>query len=443
MVADTRKIRDYPSMNNVENDGESVLSTDRKICVPILPSDEGRILESALEYRYRIQGLAREILGDRDKRLKYCLRRNRPGTEAVEVRRDPDAATSHFRNLELCSRVWTCPVCSARIANKRREELSESLAAAKLLGLHAVLVTYTLRHSWRDKLETLLSGLISSLGAFKSGRGWQDIKAEYGIVGGIRVLEPLYGENGWHPHFHELIIMDEHLSPQECSGLRKWLADRWMHCLKKFDLDTSFAYGVHVTNADSKIAAYIAKYGREPIEKEYGIEHEIANAGSKTGSHDLLTPFQLLESYDIGDKRAEGLFIEYAEAMSRRHQLVYSKGLRALLKLPELVADEQLPLIEDEAPALYTAVEIDQINWTRVLLFDLRGALLWLVAVGDWTTLRALLRKYQIHAEIHTEPPAEQIDPLIADIAAARASAAEVPKNILLFDLPPIKARYE
>lgn len=424
------------------SEGNSLLGSDRKIRVPKLPGDEQRIIESPSENRYRLQGLAREILGDKDKRLKECLRVQRPGAEHVEIRRDPDKATSHFRNLILCNRVWTCPVCSARISNQRREELTQALAAAKLLGLHPVLVTYTLRHDGRDELQPLLSGLLDALRDFKSGRAYQDIKVEYDIVGGIRALEMTYGENGWHPHVHELLFLKQNLSPMALGGLRKWLVDRWVESLRKLEFDASYAHGIDVRNADSKIAAYVAKFGREPREMDWDVEHEIANAASKKAHGDGLTPFQLLECYDIGDKRAQRLFIEYADAMQKRHQLQWSAGLRKLLVMPEAIEDEQLPLIED-TPAAYTAVEIDRENWNRVLLHDLRGALLWLVAVGDWTTLRALLRKYQIHADVQTEPPGEELKPLIESIAAAAAAAAAVPKNILLFDLPDIKKRYE
>lgn len=421
------------------SEGNSLLGSDRKTRVPKLPEDEQRIIESSSENRYRLQGLAREILGDRDKRLRECLRVQRPGIEQVEIRRDPDKATAHFRGLILCNRVWTCPVCSARISNQRREELTQALAAAKLLGLHPVLVTYTLRHDGSDPLQHVLSGLLDALRAFKSGRAYQDIKDEYGIVGGIRSLEMTYGQSGWHPHVHELLFLDQNLSPMALAGLRKWLVDRWVASLRKLGFDASYAHGIDVRNADSKIAEYVAKFGREPREMEWGIEHELANAASKKAHADGLTPFQLLESYDIGDKLAERLFLEYAAAMQKHLQLRWSPGLRALLKMPEELADEQLTLIED-TPAAYTAVEIDRANWNQVLLHDLRGALLWLVAQGDWSTLTALLRKYQIHADVWTHPLSESVENAVTALIAA-VDAGEHQK--LLFDLPAIKVRYE
>lgn len=383
---------------------DSPLGTIRKIRVPKLPDDDERIIESTAEKRYRLQALAREIVGVRDKRLYGCLRRIAPGFTTVEIRRNPQDGSAHYLHLEQCNRVWTCPVCSARISNKRRKELSEALAAAKLAGYMPLMVTYTLRHDYRDKFNDLLDGLLTALRKFKSGRAYQNIKDEYDIIGGIRVLEPTYGENGWHPHAHELVFLKRPVGTMALGGLDKWMTDHWVTTLRSLDFDASYEHGLHIETADSKIADYILKFGREPHESEWGVEHELAAAGSKSAHRDGLTPFQLLECFGGGDDRAGKLFDEYALVMAGRRQLVWSPGLRALLKLPEELDEEQLPLIE-ETETTFTAVEIDPANWSKVVTHGLRGGLLWLVAAGDWPTLRALLKKRGIEATICEERP--------------------------------------
>jgi hypothetical protein len=242
-----------------------------------------------------------------------------------------------------------------------------------------------------------------------------------------------YTENGWHPHVHELVFMGVKMSPGACENLKNWLVERWVDCLRKEDYDASYEHGIDVRTADSKIADYIAKWGREPREMSWNIEHEITNAPRKTARRSGLTPFELLEAYDIGDKRAEGLFLEYADAVSTRQQLVWSKGLRALLKLPEEITDQLLPGFEEE-PTTYTALEIDQKSWNRVMLHDLRGALLWLVAKGDWATLRALLRKYDIRADIHDAPPPQSVGAALINTPPGSVSDNYSPQR--LFDLP-------
>jgi len=385
---------------------ESVLGNDRKIGVPKLPDDDHKIIETAAEMRYRLQDVARRIVGARDERLQGCLRRKLPAAAAVEVRHNPELNTAHYRGLEVCSRVWTCPVCSARITNKRREELSKALAAAKLKNLYPVLITYTLRHTQRDRLEHVLDGLQDALRCFKSGRGYQDIKAEYGIVGGIRALETLFGENGWHPHTHELLFLDEELTDQQVAGLKKWLVDRWVKSLNKLGFDASYAHGIDVRTANSEIADYIAKYGREPENMSWQVEHEITKAPAKSGHREGLTPFQLLESYDCGDDRAGRLFLEYATAMQHRRQLVWSAGLRALLQLPPELADEQLPL-EDETAAVETVLYIEAEQWGRICWAGIRGDVLTHVGALDWTGLRALFRRYGVKQQLPGDPPAK------------------------------------
>lgn len=397
---------EFPLNSGGISEGKQSLGIDRKIRVPILPDDDDKPIESHTEYRYRLQVLAREIVGDRDQRLYHCLRRPAPGAAFVEVRRTPEQGSAHYCNLEVCSRVWTCPCCAGRISNERRKELSDALAAAKLKGYFPILVTYTLRHDWRDNLSDLLNGLKASLRKFKSGRAYQDIKSEYSVLGGIRALENTYGENGWHPHIHELMFLEKPISGMELSGLQKWLADRWIESLRSLDFDASYAHGIDVRTADSDIADYIAKWGREPKEQTWGVEHEIAAAPAKRAHRDGLTPFQLLECYGGGDERAGKLFDEYAHALAKSHQLEWSRGLHALLTLPEPLADDQLPLFE-ETETTYTAVEIGTHAWSQVVKFGLRGPLLWLVAMGDWTTLEALLKNYGISATIWREPPAD------------------------------------
>lgn len=410
---------------------DSTLGNDRRHCVPILPPDDDQNRESITEYRYRLQGLARELLVHHDPRLKNCLRTTAPFSgPIVEVRRNPDTGSAHYRNLELCNHPWTCPVCAARISNHRRQELSAALAAAKLLNWQPVMVTYTLQHNYRDHLEPLLRGLLEALRLFKSGRAYQEIKAEYGLQGGIRVLEPTYGENGWHPHVHELLFLDlgdTKLTPAMAAGLRKWIVDRWVGCLRKFNLDASYAHGVDVRTADSAIADYIAKHGREPREKTAGVEHEITGAANKRARHDALTPFQLLEAYEYGSKRAGRLFVEYAETMSGRHQIAWSKGLRAALALPEELIDSEIPGFEEESTT-FTAVEIDQANFSKLAMYELRGTLLVLVAAGEFLLLEQLFTRYGIKATIRTSAP--EVAPPAAP--APRAPPVPVPVQVEL-----------
>lgn len=399
---------------------ESTLGTDRKIGVPKLPDADHQIIETPSENRYRLQDVARRIVGSHDERLQRCLRCKLPTAEAVEVRRNPTDNTAHYRGLEVCSRVWTCPVCSARITNQRREELSKALAAAKLKGYFPVLITYTLRHTQRDRLEHVLDGLLDAMRCFKSGRGYQDIKFEYSILGMIKALETTFGENGWHPHAHELLILEKPLSDQEITGLRKWYTDRWITSLRKLGFDASYAHGLDVRTANSDIADYIAKYGREPERMTWQVEHEIAKAPAKSAHRDGLTPFQLLEAYDCGDDRAGRLFLEYATIIAKKRQLVWSAGLRELLQLPPELADEQLPL-EEETADVETVLTFTPDQWGRICWAGIRGDVLTHAAALDWTGLRALFRRFEVRIRLPGDP-----EPIMPKPAASAAQIVQL-----------------
>lgn len=383
---------------------KSPLGTDRKIGVTVPTVPPAPENETPNEYRFRLQKWARSCYGNFDHRLNGCCIRTVPGGWGVDIVRNPETNSAHFVGLEQCSRVWTCPVCAQRITNQRRKELSAALAAAKLRGWTPVLVTYTLQHRSSDLLAHTMDALQRSLRDFKSGKAWQTIKHEYGVQGGIKALEVTYGENGWHPHVHELMFLDVPKDRLNVPALQNWLADRWLAMLARHGMSASYVHGLDVRTADSAIADYIAKWGKEPREQSWGAEHEIARAPNKKGHRDGLTPFQLLECVSGGDAKARVLFQEYARCMEGKRQLVWSPGLRDQLQLPDELLDEQLPLF-DESPAAYVAVEISREEWKRCCIYELQPLLLELAGQGDLVTLRAVLKIKEIQAELHEQPP--------------------------------------
>lgn len=386
---------------------KSSLGTDRKIRVhipAIPPAPDG---ETPSEYRFRLQKWARSCYGNHDDRLMGCCIRPVPGAHGVQVVRNPETGTAHFVGLEQCNRVWICPVCAQRITNERRKELSYALAAAKQKGFTAVLVTYTMSHQYSDLLEASIGGLQAAVRDFKAGRGWQDIKAEYGVVGGIKALEVTFGENGWHPHVHELMFLDIDPAKVNVEAFRKWLVDRWLAMLEKHGKSASIERGLDVRTADSDIADYIAKWGHQPKELAWGAEHEIANAPNKKAHRDGLTPFQLLEAVSGGDARARVLFQEYAHVMSGKRQLVWSAGLRALLEMPDELPDEQLPLF-DVTEKAYIAVDIPADEWRRCCIYELQPRILGLVAAGALIHLQELFRRRDIEAVFLEAPNIEK-----------------------------------
>jgi hypothetical protein len=331
---------------------------------------------SRMVYGFWLQSLARELLPK--ERVAKCLRAIIPTASTVDVCRQAAAARAYYRNLMTCGRIWHCPVCASRITEERRRELTEALEASNLTP---VLVTYTLRHSVAMKLPDVLAGLLAAFRALKSGKGWKLLTEDYSWVGSVRALEVTYGVNGWHPHIHELVLLQQPLSAAQQRGLETALKMRWERVLQRQGYSASYEHGVDVESRDSNIREYVAKFGHEPENPRWTLEHELTKAPVKKGRSAGRTPTQLLADYGEGDIAAGRLWREYALTFKGRNQLVWSRGLRDLLDMSGEVSDELLAA--DVPPEAVLLARLTPDQWRAVLRADMRGELLDQAAVGS------------------------------------------------------------
>jgi hypothetical protein len=73
------------------------------------------------------------------------------GTVLVVSER-PEGRRAGIEGLVTCGSVWLCPVCAAKVAAKRAEELATVLDAVHAAGGSAFMLTLTIRHSAGDRL---------------------------------------------------------------------------------------------------------------------------------------------------------------------------------------------------------------------------------------------------------------------------------------------------
>jgi hypothetical protein len=287
----------------------------------------------------------------------------------------------------VCGSVWACPVCSAKISERRREELSAATAA---WAGQLVLCTFTLQHSAADGLSGLLDDLQGAIRKMRSGRAWMSFQDRHGVAGTIRALEVTDGVHGFHPHQHVLFFVGAGV---DLDAFTRELRDRWLASVSKVGRYASPRWGLDVRSSDAQIAEYVAKWGKEP---KWTTAHELAKSVSKRGRRDGLTMLQLLESFvvygeagwaDVGFGRR---WREYAVAFKGKKQLVWSKGLRALLGLVvEEKTDQQL--VEEVVEDAVCLALIDLAGWRIVLANDARGELLDVASTGDAGEVRRFL----------------------------------------------------
>src|SRR3972149_7045798 len=193
--------------------------------------DNKRIASGSVEVeqrfpgKYKLRRVAQDILGAGFAVLR-CQHDVSFGRNGVDIYTGKGAAW--FEGAVHCNSVWTCPVCAAKIAEKRREELQKVIDNALDLGHGVELVTLTFSHGKHDFLATMLPDFRKALRAVKSGRAAKDAKAQFGMIGEVRALEVTWGEvNAWHPHSHAVVFFDKPLTVARREEYRAALFARW------------------------------------------------------------------------------------------------------------------------------------------------------------------------------------------------------------------------
>lgn len=305
----------------------------------------------------------------------------------VDVLFAPAQQAAHLGGLQMCKSVWLCPVCSAKISERRREELTGALKgwlespAGEIRRL--LLVTLTLQHDRGDDLSEVFGALKKARRLLVSGKAAQAFASEYGIVGTIRTLELTYGENGWHPHLHILMFFDREVRiiPFESA-----IKERWSRAVGSAGRYASWQHGCDVRFSDADIATYVAKWGKEP---NWTPAHEMTKGVAKLGRRGGRTAMQLLSDYLDGDGDAGRLWLQYAVNLKGERQLVWSHGLRDRLGLLEEKTDEEIAMEQPEIAVILASLTLGA--WRVVIANDARGELLEVAAGGDPAQVEAFL----------------------------------------------------
>lgn len=285
--------------------------------------------------RYAAKWAAANILKNHDeklaKRLSHC------GYVAwspeVTLERQGDGKAG-FDGLKTCASVWCCPCCSPRISARRKDDLDRLLAGARAEGLAVVMLTLTARHDRKTALVPFLDAMKEAKRLFRQRREWRALKSR--IVGTVTATEVTHGRNGWHPHFHEILVLD--LAPGDALDAIERLRPVWLASLGAHGLTGEDA-AFQVQGA-SAAGAYVAKFGAA---------EELALHGAKRGRNGSRGPWQLLNDARDGCARSAAIWREYALAFRGRRQLVWSPGLKARFGVSEVPDDEAAAEIENDA----------------------------------------------------------------------------------------------
>lgn len=347
--------------------------------------------------RFMLQAVARSLFPK--SRLDKCLRiraSHKPVwsrdviPQQIKVWQSVEHKTTHYTGLQTCGSVWRCPVCSAKIAERRRVEILQAMDAHKAAGGCVNLLTLTCPHQAKDNLGDLLAKQAKALNNFWKDRVVKGILAEMGTIGQIRALEVTHGRlsdqnNGWHPHYHVLMFqgVGVDLGRFDQAQMTDWqvkLYLRWAaRCVAAGLGEPSYAHGLKLDDG-SKAAKYVSKWG---------LEDEMTKGHTKKALHGE-TPFDFLRAVllDKSDKQAAALFVEFAKTFEGKRQLHWSKGLKKRYAVTDKT-DDALAAETDDKARMLGMITLDQ--WRDVLAVEGRAVVLSVAASAGWDGVTAYL----------------------------------------------------
>lgn len=299
----------------------------------------------ARSHRYALKSVARKLLPKN--RVAECLILRAPDNQngglcEIEVRKFVKTNKAYFSGLIVCGRVWECPVCASKIAERRRQELKDALQVARENDFGVHFITLTFPHGAGDDLYDIRKKMSYAYGRLSNGRmsvksQLKQIDERAEIKGFIRAVEVTHGNrNGFHPHVHMIVFTNKETTSEMLDSV---YTPAWQRACRLARLPIpSDEHGCTVQDG-SKASNYISKWG---------IEDEMTKANAKKSRAKGVSPFGLLNCVLQGDdpeyspERASMLFQIYAKAFKGQRQLYWSNGLRKLLSLNKELNDEEV-----------------------------------------------------------------------------------------------------
>jgi len=260
-----------------------------------------------------------------------------------------------YTGLVHCGSIWECPTCQMTIKAARAKEI------AYCVDSHGIdrcaMLTLTIRHDFTigHDLAHVRKALANVWRRVIRGAPWKRFKRQLGIWHMVRAVDLTYSEaNGWHPHLHVLLFLNEPPSddelrlqtdgrgrkvwrwfPRGATG-ESWLRDRWADMVEA-------ELGAYARPDDEHgctlgpcyKADYIAKLGLE-----------LSDPGLKRGRDKGRTPLQIACDFcSHGRRRDAGLWQAYCAAMKGARFLTWSQGCK---KAFGIAVRSDLDLAQDE-----------------------------------------------------------------------------------------------
>lgn len=299
----------------------------------------------------------------------------------VGIMRSIEHGSCFYKGLVTCGSPWACPLCASIIQERRRAEIAQAIEWAEAQGLVVLMVTFTFPHTHFNSLNSLILNQRDAFTRLRKGKAYAKLKPS----GLIRSLEVTHGQNGWHPHTHELWFCDSNNLPGQWDITRLWRSA----CIRAGLLDENDRAKVGAFNSrsvDIKVNATCSDYlAKQDDVRSWGLADEVARAKSKAGKRSGVHPHHFLIRRNPGDK---ALYVEYVKAMKGARQLFWSPGLKDRVGLDD-IDDATLAVEPEDSAIVLSMLSLD--DWKLIRGNAAHAEALDAAENGGETALKALL----------------------------------------------------
>ena len=240
-----------------------------------------------------------------------------------ESRSSPDAAIPRWvycparrsspgqLGQQRCKNVL-CPKCHSEQQRLLRRRLASCFHEARGQRNHLAWVTLTRPHGRHEALQVGLAAIRDMWSRARDGSPWRRLKDRYGLLGIITVLEIVWSESGWNPHFHAVVeAKGSQAKAESCAGA---LAGRFKNAVERMCIDPSNAADFDLVHDPEGLAAYLSKPWFKPSKEDGG-----------------WPPLYLLQQALAGCDASAMRFLEVADAIAGKRRVTYSAAFRPLL----------------------------------------------------------------------------------------------------------------
>ena len=308
----------------------------------------------------------------------------------VEIHHSALHQSAHYGKIVTCGSVWACPLCCAKIQSRRRPELQQLIAWTYQNDLSPVMVTLTFPHTKFDSLADLISKQADAFRKLRKGKVWDKFKEYFGYSGLVRSLELTHGQNGWHPHTHEIWLV-RGLKKNEREDFKARILARWIKACAAVGLldmaDAKQLHAFHIRSVDVRFDVKESDYlAKQDASRTWGVDNEMTQSATKVARLQGVHPHEFLIRQAPGDRDR---YIEFVNGMKGARQLYWSSGLKDRVGVEEK-SDEGLAEEQTEAAELLGLLTAEQ--WRIVRGNDARAELLDAAELLGWPGVELVLQ---------------------------------------------------